>query len=66
MTSAFENLAGPGRPLQSKSPDAREFSGLQRPGLAGLKDDRLPVLPHTLGLRAESVALALQMTEAGA
>lgn len=28
MTSAFENLAGPGRPLKAEPPDAKEFAGL--------------------------------------
>lgn len=38
MTSAFENLAGPGKPLRAEPPDAKEFAGLQRSGLARLKD----------------------------
>ena len=38
MTSPFENLAGPGKPLRAEPPDAREFAGLQRSALARLKD----------------------------
>lgn len=38
MTSAFENLAGPGKPLRAERPDAKEFEGLQRMGLERLKD----------------------------
>ena len=38
MTSPFENLAGPGKPLRAESPDSKEFAGLQRMGLARLKD----------------------------
>lgn len=38
MTSAFENLAGPGKSLRPETPDAKEFAGLQRSGLARLKD----------------------------
>lgn len=38
MTSPFENLTGPGKPLRVEPPDAREFAGLQRLGLARLKD----------------------------
>lgn len=38
MTSAFENLAGPGKPLRAEPPDSKEFAGLQRMGLARLKD----------------------------
>lgn len=40
MTSAFENLTGPGKPLRAEPPDAKEFSGLQRSALARLKDAR--------------------------
>jgi hypothetical protein len=32
MTSAFENLCGPGKPLKVESPDAKEFAGLLRSG----------------------------------
>jgi len=38
MTSAFENLAGPGKPLRAEPPDSKEFAGLQRMGLARLQD----------------------------
>lgn len=37
-TSPFENLCGPGKPLKAELPDAREFAGLKRSGLARLKD----------------------------
>ena len=38
MPSAFENLCGHGRPLKAEPPDAMEFAGLKRSGLARLKD----------------------------
>lgn len=38
MTSPFENLAGPGKPLKAEPPDGKEFAGLLRSGLARLKD----------------------------
>ena len=38
MSSAFDNLAGPGKPLRAEPPDGREFAGLLRSGLARLKD----------------------------
>jgi hypothetical protein len=38
MPSAFENLCGPGKPLRSEPPDAAEFAGLLRSGLARLAD----------------------------
>jgi len=38
MPSAFENLCGPGKPLKAEPPDANEFAGLKRSGLARLKD----------------------------
>ncbi len=44
MTSAFESLAGPGKPLRAEPPDAREFAGLQRSGLIRLKDASQPGL----------------------
>lgn len=40
MTSAFENLAGPGKALRAEPPDAKEFAGLQRSALARLKDSQ--------------------------
>jgi hypothetical protein len=47
MTSAFENLCGPGKALRAEPPDAREFTGLLRSGQARLSD-------------AENKALALE------
>ena len=44
MTSAFESLTGPGKPLRAEPPDAKEFAGLQRSGLARLKDAAQPTL----------------------
>lgn len=38
MTSPFENLSGPGKLLQKEPPDAKEFAGLKRSGLARLSD----------------------------
>jgi hypothetical protein len=38
MTSPFDNLAGPGRPLKAEPPDAKEFTGLKRSGHTRLKD----------------------------
>lgn len=38
MTSPFEHLTGPGKPLRAEPPDAKEFAGLQRLGLAKLND----------------------------
>ena len=38
MTSPFENLAGPNKPLKAEPADAKEFAGLCRSGLARLKD----------------------------
>jgi hypothetical protein len=38
MTSPFENLTGFGKPLKAEPPDAKEFAGLCRSGLARLKD----------------------------
>lgn len=38
MTSAFESLAGPGKPLRAEPVDAKEFAGLHRMGLERLKD----------------------------
>ena len=34
----LENLTGPGKPLTAEPPDATEFEGLKRSGLARLKD----------------------------
>ena len=44
MTSPFENLAGPGKALREEPPDANEFAGLQRMGLARLQDAQKPDL----------------------
>lgn len=44
MTSAFENLCGPGKPLRAEPPDAREFAGLRDIGLAKLADARRDAL----------------------
>ena len=44
MPSAFENLSGPGKPLKAEPPDANEFAGLKRSGLARLKDAANPSL----------------------
>ncbi len=38
MTSAFEKLSGPSKPLRAEPPDKREFEGLIRSGHARLRD----------------------------
>ncbi|HEY8586653.1 MAG TPA: hypothetical protein VIL60_07965 [Rhodanobacter sp.] len=38
MISALDKLAGPGKPLKVEPPDASEFEGLKRSGMARLKD----------------------------
>jgi len=38
MSSALDNLCGPKKPLTHEPPDAAEFAGLQRSGLARLQD----------------------------
>jgi hypothetical protein len=38
MPSPFENLTGPGKPLKAEPPDAKEYAGLKRAGLARLLD----------------------------
>jgi len=38
VTSALERLAGPGKSLSAEPPDAKEFEGLKRAGLARLRD----------------------------
>ena len=38
MTSAFESLSGPDKPLRAEPPDKREFDGLIRSGHARLRD----------------------------
>jgi hypothetical protein len=44
MPSPFENLCGPGKPLRAEPPDAAEFAGLLRSGLARLGDASKPSL----------------------
>ncbi|MEJ8848622.1 hypothetical protein [Variovorax rhizosphaerae] len=44
MPSPLENLSGPGKPLHPEPPDAKEFAGLQRSGLARLKDAQVAQL----------------------
>jgi len=38
MSSALENLCGPGKPLKAESPDAAEIAGLLRSAQGRLKD----------------------------
>lgn len=38
MTSAFDNLSGPNKPLRAEPPDQRELAGLIRSGHARLHD----------------------------
>lgn len=40
MTSAFENLCGPNKPLKAELPDAKEFAGLLRSAQRRLQDAR--------------------------
>jgi hypothetical protein len=42
MTSPLERLTGAGKPLAAEPPDAKEFEGLKRSGLARLKDAANP------------------------
>jgi len=44
MSSAFENLTGPGKPLRHEPPDAREIEGLIRTAHRKLADARHPEL----------------------
>jgi hypothetical protein len=44
VTSPFENLSGPGKPLKAERPDANEFAGLKRSGQARLRDAVNPTL----------------------
>lgn len=44
MPSPLENLCGPGKSLHAEPPDAAEFAGLQRSGLARLKDAQVSQL----------------------
>lgn len=38
MTSPFDGLTGPGKPLKAEPPDLRELEGLKRSGHARLRD----------------------------
>jgi len=38
VTSALENLSGPGQPLRKEPPDAKEFAGLKQSGRTRLAD----------------------------
>ena len=38
VTSPFETLSGPGKPLKAEPPDAKEFAGLKRSAQARLQD----------------------------
>ena len=38
MPSPLDNLTGPGKALRSEPPDAKEFAGLKRSGMARLSD----------------------------
>src|SRR3989338_7534088 len=40
MSEPLDNLCGPGRQLQAEAPDAQEFAGLVRSGMARLNDAR--------------------------
>ena len=42
MTSALDNLCGPGKSLRQELPDAAEYEGLKNSGLARLADAGLP------------------------
>lgn len=44
MSSAFENLTGPGKPLAAEPFDAKEYQGLKLSGLARLKDAKIESL----------------------
>ena len=44
MTSRFENLCGPGRPLKREPADKQEIAGLRRSAFARLEDARKPEL----------------------
>jgi hypothetical protein len=44
MPSPLENLCGPSKPLAAEAPDAREFAGLLRSGLARLTDAQIAQL----------------------
>jgi hypothetical protein len=38
MSAPLDALTGPGKPLRAEPPDAQEFTGLKRSGLARLND----------------------------
>jgi len=40
MHTALDNLCGPGKPLKTEEPDAKEIAGLLRTGIARLQDAR--------------------------
>lgn len=40
MHAALDNLCGPGKPLKTEAPDAKEIAGLLRTGIARLQDAR--------------------------
>jgi hypothetical protein len=42
VPSPLENLSGPGKALREEPPDAKEFAGLKRSGLARLADAEKP------------------------
>jgi hypothetical protein len=44
VTSAFENLCGPGKPLKAEPPDAKEFAGLMLSARRRLDDARKSTL----------------------
>ena len=44
MPSPLDNLCGPSKPLTAEAPDAREFAGLLRSGLARLADAQVTQL----------------------
>ena len=56
MTSPFENLTGPGKPLRAEPPDSKEFAGLQRMGMARLQD------AQKTGLALESQLVANKLS----
>jgi len=44
MHTALDNLCGPGKPLKTEAPDAKEIAGLLRTGIARLQDARKTTL----------------------
>lgn len=44
MSSPLDALSGPGKSLRAEPPDAQEFAGLKRSGLARLQDASNPAL----------------------